>query len=609
MKTLIINTGLILLMIVLVAGCQPQPVENQETLLPPQTADVSEPPRAETATGPLTLEITSPVEGRETSWGFTRVRGIVSPASAVVSIDNEGYAKVEADGSFGSDYIVLNEGKNEICVTATTGREEITRTVTVNYTLNLHVSISLNLEPGKDWLTESPARIGGRVSDPHAEVTINGQRAAVGNDGSILAMIDLAEGTNILTSVARLGDQTDTDTREAIYVPPATLTIEITAPDDGYKSNLDMVKITGIISDPEAHVIISKSPVPFSFVPARVTASGAFYAYVTLEKGYNQIEAAAIRGSDRASDTIDIGYHPPLISFAAEPELKITSPQNNAEYRMNVLPVTGTVDDPAATVLVNDIEAVVAADGRFWGWDVLTETGENTIEVIAFNNSKKTVREILVTFEPPLVVHLTAESEPGIDYTKEPMSVTGMVNKPEASVTVNGKDVPVTQYGLFKAQVLLNEGSSQIKAVATLGDESDEVYVAFMVENGYPNPVPGYSHFFMSRLTYESEKKLKSGEILLLPVTLETRKDGPGSFSGSLVHVDREYGETPLPWPAGLDAYLEPPEFMAYPNATYNFDLFISTTPELGPGIYYLHFYHVFENSGYGSGWIEITIE
>ncbi len=578
-------------------------------------------PPAEIVTGPLTLEITSPAEGKETSWGFTRVRGTVSPISAVVSINNWGYARVEADGSFESDYVVLNEGKNEIHVTATIGGEEVTRMVTVNYTLDLHVSISLDLEPGKDWLTESPARIGGRVSDPHAEVTINGQKAEVGNDGYILAIIDLQEGTNTLTAVARLGDQTDTDTREAIYVPPAPLTIEITAPDDGETSMLDMVKITGTVSDPEAHVVISNttaavshSTVPFPFVPARVTAAGAFYAYVTLEKGDNRIEASALRGSDHTTDTIDIEYDPPFFNFAPEPELTITSPLDNTEYRINVLPVTGTVDDPGVTVLVNGIETIVAADGSFRGCVVLdnamrTETDEYIIEVIALNNARKNIQTVMVNFTPPLIVTLYAETELGVDYTKEPMSVSGMVNKPEASVTVNGKDVPVNGDGLFKTQVMLKEGNNRILAVATCGDETDEMYILNFIENGDLGVVPGYSHFFDAFLDYEHEIVLKSGETSRLPITLETRKDGPGGFSGSFVYVDREYGLTPLPWPEGLDAYLEPAEFTAYPNATYNFELIVSAVPELDPGIYYLHFYQHFENGFYGSGWIKLTIE
>ena len=176
-------------------------------------------------------------------------------------------------------------------------------------------------------------------------------------------------------------------------------------------------------------------------------------------------------------------------------------------------------------------------------------------------------------------------------------------------ITINGQEVPVYEHGLFTAQVLLNKGSNKITAIATLGDESDEIYVALMVENGFVHPVPGYSHSFMSRLMYEHEIKLKAGETQWLPVTLETRKEGPGGFSGSLVRVDREYGVTPLPWPEGLDAYLEPPEFTAYPNTTYHFYLVVSTAPELEAGTYYLHFSHFLGKSRYGSGWLEITVE
>jgi hypothetical protein len=52
-----------------------------------------------------------------------------------------------------------------------------------------------------------------------------------------------------------------------------------------------------------------------------------------------------------------------------------------------------------------------------------------------------------------------------------------------------------------------------------------------------------------------------------------------------------------------------PPGFMAYPNTTYSFNIVFNTTPELVPGSYYLHFYHNFEGEGYGSGWIQVTVE
>jgi hypothetical protein len=156
---------------------------------------------------------------------------------------------------------------------------------------------------------------------------------------------------------------------------------------------------------------------------------------------------------------------------------------------------------------------------------------------------------------------------------------------------------------------LLKEGFNKINVIATLNDESDEIYILYGVEDGVLIHVPGYSHFFDSSLRYESEAGLKAGQTLRLPVTLEARKDGPGDFSGSFVYVDKEYGLLPLPWPEGLDVCLDPPEFTAYPNATYNFELVISAAPDLNPGTYYLHFYHIFENSWYGSGWIKLTAE
>jgi hypothetical protein len=620
MNKLITIMVLSLLIAITVAGCQPAPAE-QETQLPSLPSGMESAP-SEMVTGPLTLEITSPMEGRETEWGFTKVRGTVSPVGAVVSIDNVGYARVDADGSFESDYVVLNEGRNEITVTATTGKEEVTRTVTVDYTLVLHVSLSLDMEQPEGWLTESPARIGGRVSDPRAEVTINGREAAVGNDGYILAIIELEEGTNALTAIARLGDQTATDTREVIYVPPVPLAVEITAPDDGYKSELDMVKITGSVSDPEAHLVISNitaalssiSSASFPFAPAQVAASGAFYAWVTLEKGDNRIEVSALRGSERVTEIIDIEYDPPFFNFTPEPELTITYPLDSAEYRINVLPVTGTVDDPATTVIVNGMEAVVSPDGGFRGYAVLdsamrTETDEYIIEVIALNSINKSVRTVTVSFTPPLVVTFGAETEPGVDYTKEPMPVAGMVNKPEASVIVDGREVSVSEDGFFKTQVMLKEGNNRISAVATLGDETDEMYILNFIENGGLGIVPGYSHFFDALFRHESEATLKAGETYRLPVTLETRKDGPGYFSCNFYFVDAEYSEQPLPWPDGLDVYLEPVGFTAYPNTIYNFEIVISATSELLPGTYYLKSCFTFENGFYSGGWLELTVE
>ncbi len=586
MNKLFVVSSLTLLIFALFVGCQVQ------------TEDGTQSPSS--VLGSPTLQITSPRDGWDTSWGFITVAGIVSPPEAQVNVSGIN-VDVAKDGSFESDYILLNEGNNELRAVATLDGKTVSKTVTVNYTLKLHVSISLNLEPGRDWFTESPAKIGGRVSDPRAKVTINGKKAEVGKDGFISAMLELTEGKNPLTATAKLGHQTATDTWEAIYVPTVPLVMNILTPEDGQETAMDLVRMTGTVSDSEAHILVNNIAVP-------VSAAGSFYDYVKLDEGENKIAITAVRGSDNISDTVKVTYYPPAVAPTGTMELRVTSLQRNSTHKINLLPVTGTVGDPATTVLVNGREATVSADGSFQGYAVLDE-GENVIEIVAFKDTSKTVKNIEVSFSPPLVVLLEPSSPTrGVDYSKESLTFTGTVNKPEAKVTVDGKEVTVAPDGSFTAKVLLSESSS-IKAIATLGNERDEHYVLSGVENGNILTVPGYSHFFDARLEYENAITLKAGETRRLPLNLETRKDGPGRFYGSMVYVKQEYGLMPLAWPQGLDVYLEPTEFVAYPNTVYDFNLVFETTLELALGTYYLHFYYNFEKGFYGSGWIEIMVE
>ncbi len=586
MKRLSIISTLALLIFALFVGCQAQGEDS------PQSPS--------SVPGSPTLQITSPTDGRDTSWGFITVAGIVSPPEAQVNVSGIN-VDVAEDGSFESDYILLNRGNNELRAVAILDGKTVSKTVTVTYTLKLHVSISLNLEQGKDWFTESPVEIGGRVSDPRAEVIVNGKKAEVGKDGFISVMLELAKGENQITAIAKLADQTDTDTRGAIYVPLAPLTLNTASPEDGSEIGLDLVRVTGTVSDPEAVVTVNN-------VKTLVTAAGSFYAYVDLDEGENKIAIIAVRGSDNVSDTVKVTYYPPAVPPTGAIELKVTSPQRNSAQRINLLPVTGMVGDSTATVLVDGREAIVSANGSFQGYAVLNE-GENVIEVIAFKDTLKTIKNIEVSFTSPLVVLLWRSSSAiGVDYSKEPATFTGKVNKPGAKVTVDGKEVPVAPDGSFTAKVLLSK-SSNIKAVATLGDERDEYYVLTGVENGAILTVPGYSIFFRAKLHYEQTITLKAGETRRLPLKLETRKDGPGRFYGSLVHVEREYGLMPLAWPQGLDAHLEPVEFVAYPNTVYDFNLVFKTTPDLARGAYYLHFYYAFENGFRASSWIKVTVE
>jgi len=85
------------------SACQPQPRNGVE---------------APSTTRALSLEITAPLDGRETAWGFVTVTGIVSSPEAQVNVSGIN-VDVGQDGSFESDYILLDEGKNKLTAVAT----------------------------------------------------------------------------------------------------------------------------------------------------------------------------------------------------------------------------------------------------------------------------------------------------------------------------------------------------------------------------------------------------------------------------------------------------------------------------------------------------------
>jgi hypothetical protein len=46
--------------------------------------------------------------------------------------------------------------------------------------------------------------------------------------------------------------------------------------------------------------------------------------------------------------------------------LQIDSPEDGAEFNVNIQKVSGTVSDPKATVWIDDVESKVAQDGTFY---------------------------------------------------------------------------------------------------------------------------------------------------------------------------------------------------------------------------------------------------
>ena len=81
---------------------------------------------------------------------------------------------------------------------------------------------------------------------------------------------------------------------------------------------------------------------------------------------------------------------------------------------------------------------------------------------------------------PSLSVEIISPMD-GAELTESPITISGTVSDPEATVTVNDEEVEVAADGSFSAEVELSEGENPIEAVATLGEQeaSDSITVTY----------------------------------------------------------------------------------------------------------------------------------
>lgn len=162
----------------------------------------------------LTLEVDSPEDGEETSESQVNVAGTVSDHTVSIAVNGEA-AIVDENGTF-SVGMPLEYGDNVINVVAALDGEQIAaKEVTVTRVLALELTAPLAREA-----SETPIKVSGKVSDPAARLTVNGQEVPVGGDGSFATLVELQEGENsIVVSASVEGDGTVTRTANVSFTP------------------------------------------------------------------------------------------------------------------------------------------------------------------------------------------------------------------------------------------------------------------------------------------------------------------------------------------------------------------------------------------------------
>jgi len=319
--------------------------------------------------------------------------------------------------------------------------------------------------------------------------------------------------------------------------------------------------------------------------------------------------------------------------------LEITYPPYGAVFDNNLIKLTGTVSDPASSVVISyaraQSRAKVAEDGSFYSWLDLVK-GSSTIEVMASNKKSRLTKTLNVTFNPPLAVFLDGVGQ-AVTYNLKPIFVRLTVTRPEAKVIVNKLLVEVThgtqpggqgytewrltdkvidsvqaKIGDLTLMDLGQPGWYAIEAVATLGAETDKAVSEFfeITPDGefklfvHPHPAP------MTPDLTPNSISLQAGETKTTFFTMPIGKEieAPTKFSYTISNVSNNGSDFKLVMPEGLDVFPSLSEFSIWPKVTYYPEILVKTTRQVIPGEYW--FFVEYQRSGieFEKTWFGVTV-
>jgi hypothetical protein len=154
------------------------------------------------STPPLALKIDYPVEGAVLRTNLIKVTGSVSNPEAIVKINGTAVSLSEVEFS---EFIQLEEGNNQITISASTKRQTIEKTINVTFVPVVAVFLSIPQIP--NFFV-----VGGYVFPPQSSVRVNDNPVIVDEQGMFSSQIQLSEGNNIIRATAEYAGSEDKDT-------------------------------------------------------------------------------------------------------------------------------------------------------------------------------------------------------------------------------------------------------------------------------------------------------------------------------------------------------------------------------------------------------------
>jgi hypothetical protein len=312
------------------------------------------------------------------------------------------------------------------------------------------------------YVNQSPILVTGTLDDPKGRVEVNGIAAKV-ERGTFRATVDIVEGKNTIIAEATDSFGNTGHDYAAIILDSTQPEIAITSHPLSSLVNTRVVTVSGIVGEKASVILIvndGKQTKPVE------TENGAFIAKgVKLNEGPNTITAKAIGSSGNVGTstiTITVDTTPPNIA--------ITNPRNMAMTNKKTITVSGTVDDPAAVVVVNNTPVQVSK-GAFTLSGVSLAEGENAVTATAVDPAGNRARSAMIIVvlktsypAPPSFAELppaTRNAAVIVQGTAEPGSQVEIFRNNRSTGSVRA-DVN----GLFSLKTTLVEGKNVFTAVA-----------------------------------------------------------------------------------------------------------------------------------------------
>ncbi len=441
-----------------------------------------------------TVIITAPQADAYLNTPAITVTGTVN--EPVTSVTVNGTAAAISGTSFSLAGVMLAEGANSILVEAKDRADNPgSKNITVNLdTVTPAVTIT---EPVNGLLTNNPqVTVSGSISELNTTVTVNGSAAPVSGSTFSLALT-LSEGENTITAAAQdRATNSGTGSIKVVLDSIAPAAPVLTQPATPTSSKT--ITVTGTAeAGAGVQLIVAHGGVSAPAGSATADGQGNFtIANVALVEGTNDITATA---TDAAKNTSLPSASLSVVLDTAPPAVQITAPQQGAYSNTPQVAVSGTVNEPVASVTVNGVPATISGTGFSLPGVQLTE-GQNTITIeakdLAGNQGTSTVQVTIDTIAP--VIQVASPVQNSFVNTPKITVSGGITELHLAEVTVNGTQVPFASNSFSLSDCALAEGSNTITITAKdLANNQSTTTVALTLDSVAPTvtiaaPLSGY---------------------------------------------------------------------------------------------------------------------